>query len=186
MKKLLLALLMAVCGTVLLTSGNVANAESSDAVIDPFAHYEFEDESNPGKDSSKHGFDLKVGKSSASATAFQMLDDSGDGYVSIRRDQYDTGVSKNTGAWLYAPQQGESSYDFSDMITGSYTVSFTFKADSTFKHGDVYAITFGRYTSCYTIVPWANGVEIQLNNIDLAPGETPEEKQTYVEGNKKF
>ena len=186
MKKILLALLTAVCGTVLLTSSNVANAEANDVVISPFAHYEFEDASNPGKDSSKHGFDLSVGKTSASATAIQMLDDNGDGYVSLRRDQYDTGVSKNMGAWLYAPQQGDTPYDFSDMITGSYTVSFTFKANSDFGHGDVYALTFGRYTSCYTITPWAGGVEIQLNNVDLAPGETFDEKQKYVEANKKF
>ena len=64
MKKLLLVLLLAVFGVILLTSGNAANAESSEVVISPFAHYEFEDPNNPGKDSSKHGFDLKVGKTS--------------------------------------------------------------------------------------------------------------------------
>ena len=185
MKKILLVLLFIACSALLLTFGNLVNAESSDVVIDPFAHYEFNDASNPGKDSSKHGFDLKVGKTSASSEALQMLDDAGDGYVSIRRDQYSTGTTKGTGAWLYAPQQGDSSYDFSDMIVGSFTVSFTFKSDNSIGFGDVYALTFGRYTSCFTVVPWADGLEIQLTNLEFAPGNTPEEKQAYVESNKK-
>ena len=187
MKKLLLTLLLMACFVTVFATTNLVEAAEGEVVIEPFAHYEFNDAENPGKDSSKHGFDLKKASTSGKAEAMQMLVDpaDNDGYVSIRRDQYDNGQTKNTGAYLYAPQQGNTSYDFSDMVSGSYTVSFTFKSDNTIGHGDVYALTFGRYTSCLTIVPWADGIELQLTNLEFAPGETNEEKQTYVEANKR-
>lgn len=152
-----------------------------DIAIEAFAHYEFNDETNIGKDSSVHHFDLKKQVTSASETAFQVLKDGDDNYISIRRDEYTTGVSKNSGAYLYAPQQGTTSYDYTDMIPGSYTVQTTFKSDNTKGLGDVYAISFGRYNSCFTIVPWKNVIQIQIENFDYAQGDTDEAKQSYIE-----
>ncbi len=183
MKKFLMATSFALLG--LFCVGNKANAAENDTVIKPFAHYEFNDSTNPGKDSSEHGFDLQLKKTSNTPEAFQILEaEDGSKYASFRRDQYPSGDSKGTGAYLYAPQQGSSSYDFSDMISGSYTVSFTFKSDNTINKGDVYALTFGRYTGCLTVTPWRNTIELQLMNLEYAPGETQEEKQAYCEKNK--
>ena len=185
MKKTTKFFIFALCVSsipALIQNTSDVNAEN-DTVIEAFAHYEFNDASNPGKDSSMHGFDLVKQVTSANQDAMQVLKDGDDSYVSIRRDQYATGVTKDTGAYLYAPQQGNTSYDFSDMINGSYTFSATFKSDNSIGHGDVYAISFGRYNSCFTIVPWANKLQIQVNSFDYAEGTTDEEKQQFCETN---
>ena len=180
MKKILIVCLsLLLCSLFLINTNSVFASEQT--VIEAFAHYEFEDVNNYGKDSSKHGFDLKKVNTSINNDAIQLLVDENDddGYVSIRRDQDENGVTKGSGAYLYAPQQGNSSYDFSDMITGSYTFSMKFRSDNTIGEGDVYAISFGRYNSCLTVVPWKNGLSIQLNNIEFAEGTSLEEKQEY-------
>lgn len=188
MKKLLSTLILSLtcCAAVAVSVNDTKPVKANEDVkIEAFAHYEFEDSANPGKDSSKHAFDLVKASTSANQNALQMLKDGNDGYVSIRRDQESNGLTKGTGAYLYAPQQGNSSYDFSDMIRGSYTVSFTFKSDNSIAFGDVYSLTFGRYTSCFSIVPWGNRVEVQLNNLMTAEGETLDEKQKFCEANMK-
>ena len=149
MKKLLSTLILSLtcCGALAVSVNEVKSVNADEDVkIEAFAHYEFEDASNPGKDSSKHGFDLLKASTSPNQNAMQMLSDNGDGYVSIRRDQEANGQTKGTGAYLYAPQQGNTKYDFSDMINKSYTVSFTFKSDNSISLGDVYSLSFGRYT----------------------------------------
>ena len=119
MKKLLSTLILSLtcCAAVAISFNETKSVNAGEDVkIEAFAHYEFEDSSNPGKDSSKHGFDLKKASTSPNQNAMQMLKDGNDGYVSIRRDQEANGVTKGTGAYLYAPQQGNTPYDFSDMI----------------------------------------------------------------------
>ncbi len=175
------------CAILPTLSNNTKEVKAEEStVIEAFAHYEFNDASNPGKDSSSHGFDLNKKSNSPNADALTIKTDGTEGYVSIIGDRYDSGVSKNTGAYLYAPQIGETSKDFSDMIVGSFTVSFTFRADNSLAYGDAYALTFGRYGSCLTIVPWGNKIEVQINNVSYAPGSTFDERQQYNEKNRDY
>jgi uncharacterized repeat protein (TIGR02543 family) len=187
MKRIFLALLILFAGVAIFTSIEVS-AAPVETEIQAVAHYKFEDAENPGKDYTGHGFDLSKAVTSSNPEALQILVDPVDNesYLSIRRDQYTTGMSKGFGAYLYAPQQGKTSKDFSDMIVGSYTISFTFRADNTIPFGDVYVLSFGRYNSCYTIVPWKNGFEVQLRNIEFAEGATDAEKQSYMESSVGF
>lgn len=187
MKKIIyLLMLICSCVTVILSSKTAYASEET--VIEAFAHYEFDDENNLGKDSSKHGFHLIDASTSADKNAMKYLFDEtdNDGYISIRRDQKDDGVSKNSGAYLYAPQQGDSNFDFSDMITGSYTFSMKFKCDNSIPYGDGYVISFGRYMSCFTIVPWNNGIEIQLNNVTYSDGKSYDEKYSNCASSTYF
>ena len=178
MRKIIVFIFMlcSLLSVMIVTSKGVSASE--DTEIEAFAHYEFNDETNLGKDSSKHGFHLKASSTSSNKDAMQYMvdDEDNDGYVSFRRDQTDDGVTKNSGAYLYAPQQGNLNSDFSDMITGSYTFSMKFKADNSIGFGDVYAVSFGRYISCFTVIPWNNGIQIQLNNINYSEGATVDEK----------
>lgn len=185
MKKNISMILMTVlCASLFIAPMSVS--ADNNTVIKPFAHYKFDDANHYGKDSSSHGFHLEQASTSGNRNAMQLLSDGKDGYISIRRDQKENGETKGTGAYLYAPKQGNTSYDFSDMVKGSYTFSMKFRSDNTTGFGDVYAISFGPYTQCLTVIPWRNGIEVQLNNIEFAPGSTPEEKIEFCENNKFF
>ena len=76
--------------------------------------------------------------------------------------------------------------DFSDLIRESYTVSITFRRDNSKYQGDHYMLAVGRYNDAFQITPWKNGVEIQVNNMDMAPGANNDEKQQWLEKNLAF
>lgn len=152
------------------------------------ALYEFEDETKPGQDTSGNGFDLKVLNTSQNGDeAIQIKEDTdGEKYVSLVSDRNAEDKGGKTGACLYAPQLGNSGMDFSDLIRESYTVSITFRRDNSKYQGDHYMLAVGRYNDAFQITPWKNGVEIQVNNMDMAPGANNDEKQQWLEKNLAF
>ena len=164
-----------------------ATAETED-IIQPMALYEFEDETKPGQDTSGNGFDLKVLNTSQNGDeAIQIKEDTdGEKYVSLVSDRNAEDKGGKTGACLYAPQLGNSGMDFSDLIRESYTVSITFRRDNSKYQGDHYMLAVGRYNDAFQITPWKNGVEIQVNNMDMAPGANNDEKQQWLEKNLAF
>lgn len=198
-KKILSLLTLGLCFSAIsidLNSTKVVNA-ANETKIEAFAHYEFNDASNPGKDSSKNGFDLKSGNTSSNSTAgykaIDVLKDGNDNYLSLKRDRsangttndpYNAGETAGNGGYLYAPKIMEgSNKDFSDMVTDSYTVSFTFRTDNTHYNGSLYALSFGIYNNCFTVSAYGNRIEIQLNNKSLLPDDLSEDKQQYCEKN---
>lgn len=148
--------------------------------IVPFADYEFNDTSKPGKDSSGNGFDLEMaGNHAGSICAVQTESGSGIQHLNVYNPATGTQGTRYTtaddGNNLYAPQLGSSGYDFSDMITGSYTISFKAKFDPiSMKNPGNYLASFGLYEDCLTIVPysryfgsvgkWLTVLEIQFHN----------------------
>ncbi len=119
---------------------------SAATAIKPFALYTFEDSTNLGKDTSGNGLHL-----TSQGTVTSALDGS-DRYLSL----------KGAGG-LYAP--GLSGIkDFSDYMTGSYTVRMIIKSST--KGGAQYLLTTGQYNDAFTIVNNAN-IEVQVGNLDL-------------------
>ena len=149
-KKSLLAtamVLVAFLGCVVLSMpANTANADNS-TTIKPFALYEFEDETNIGKDTSGNGFDLK------SAGTVSSAKDGSDGYLSL------------TGAGgLYAPAI-KTGIDFSDYITGSFTVRMVFRSSK--KSGAQYLLTTANYTNSFTVVNHEHAFQVVTRNTDF-------------------
>ena len=88
---------------------NTARAEELPALV---AHYEFEDAEDLGKDSSPNGNGLAV-----------------NGNVSQGKNGVN--LAGTGGDVLYAPYEGDTNKDFSDDITGNYTVAFWVAMHST-------------------------------------------------------
>ena len=175
------ALFAGVAGS-LPTNNKVVHAADEAIEITPFAHYEFLDANNPGKDSSGNNFDLLPYVTSSSPEALQIKQDSnGENYLQLVSDRDAQGHALNRGGCLYAPELGNSGKDFSDLVTGSFTVSFTFRRDNSAWIGDHYALATGRYNDSFQITPWKSVVDVQLSNYKFAPGETHEEKQVHME-----
>ena len=175
------ALFAGVAGS-LPTNNKVVHAADEAIEITPFAHYEFLDANNPGKDSSGNNFDLLPYVTSSSPEALQIKQDSnGENYLQLVSDRDAQGHALNRGGCLYAPELGNSGKDFSDLVTGSFTVSFTFRRDNSAWIGDHYALATGRYNDSFQITPWKSVVDVQLSNYKFAPGETHDEKQVHME-----
>lgn len=161
-----------------------ASAEET-KFIKPMAHYEFDDASLPGKDTSGNGFDLKTLNTSANKEeALQIKQDTdGENYLSLVSDRDAEDKGGKRGACLYAPQLGSSGKDFSDLIEDSYTVSITFRRDNSKWQGDHYMLAVGRYNDAFQITPWKGCIQVQVNNMDMAPGNSQDEKQAWLEAN---
>lgn len=135
-------------------------------VINPLALYEFQDATNPGKDSSGNGYDLK--SKTVGIGVCEIAEDT-DGSKYLKLDSFrdeTTGGNTNNGGFLYAPAV-KGKKDFSDMLTGSYTVELTFRRDNTgkFKNiGDHYLLCTGKYNNAFGITPWKDGIEYQVDN----------------------
>lgn len=160
-----------------------AGAEDA-AVIQPMAMYEFDDAENPGKDTSANGYDLvALNTSTQGEAAMQVKTDetTGKNYLSLISDRSSDGMGGTSGACLYAPQLGNSGMDFSDLIRDSYTVTITFRRDNTSNIGDHYMLATGRYNDSFQLTPWRSAVQVQVNNMYMAPGATDDEKQAWLE-----
>ena len=167
-----------------------AVAEEAAPEIQPLVWYEFEDAENMGKDSMGN-FDLtaNIGRftdaESGEITCLtQQEDTDGEKYAKFVSARGEDGqLSSNIGANLYASRLGASAYDFSDLITGSFSVELTFRRDNMSMIGDHYVLACGRYNNAFQITPWKEGIEIQINHKDSADGATDEEKQSWMEKN---
>ncbi len=130
-------------------SGGIGGEEGGDDTEEGFtkvAHYEFKDEDNLGKDS--------LGKNDLIATN------------GVRKDKVHGGVmlGANNGI-LYAPVD-ENGKDFSDYLTGSYSVSMRAYLRQV-NGGANYLLTTGRYGSNFQ-VDWSScGLSINLNSSTL-------------------
>ena len=179
------ALLAGAAGSLMNVNQAVeANAEEAAIEITPFAHYEFLDAENPGKDTSGNNFDLLPYVTSSNPEALQVKqDEQGENYLQLVSERNADGSSANLnkGGCLYAPELGTSGKDFSDLITGSFSVAFTFRRDNTTNRGDHYSLATGRYNDSFQITPWKNCVGVQLENYQFAPGATHDEKQQHME-----
>lgn len=144
---LLTVVLAVVTGAlVFLGSSSLNFAQGASVTIKPFALYEFEDSSNLGKDTSGNGFHLSAkGTPSSGVTG-------SDRYLS---------VSGNSGLYATAITGIK---DFSDYITGSYTVRMVIR--SSVQNGGNYLLTTGRYASSFTVVN-NSSIEIYAGNNDL-------------------
>lgn len=111
--------------------------------IKPIVWYEFKDADNIGKDSMGH-FDLLVGGNG------QVEHNAEEGYVTFTRAN---------GSVLYAPALYGST-DWSDMLKGGYTFSYTVKADNTIQDGSYYAVTTGTYGESFLIYGCYSGFEV--------------------------
>lgn len=165
-----------------------AAAEETAPEIQPLVWYEFEDAENMGKDSMGN-FDLtaNIGRftdaESGEITCLtQQEDTDGEKYAKFVSARGEDGqLSSNIGANLYASRLGASAYDFSDLITGSFSVELTFRRDNMNMIGNHYVLACGRYNNAFQITPWKNGIEIQINHKDSAEGETYDEQQSWME-----
>lgn len=191
MKRILsLGIVLALAASGMAFAPKAADAVSADAedaaVIQPMAMYEFDDAENPGKDTSPNGYDLvPLNNSTQGEAAMQIKKDetTGKNYLSLVSDRSSDGMGGTSGACLYAPQLGNSGMDFSDLIRDSYTVTITFRRDNTSNIGDHYMLTTGRYNDSFQLTPWRSAVQVQVNNMYMAPGATDEEKQAWLEAN---
>ena len=109
--------------------------------VKPIAWYEFNEPANIGKDTMGN-FDLLMGGN-------QQFDID-DGFITFTREN---------SSYLYAPTL-YGTKDFSDLIGGSYTISYTVKADNTIAEGDRYAITTSNYASGFQVIGFQNGYEV--------------------------
>ena len=109
----------------------------------PLVWYEFKDGEQIGKDSMGN-FDLEIG---------------GNGQIGYDADgQYVTFTRENE-SFLYAPAITGNS-DWSDLVKGAYTVSYTLRADNEIQAGDRYAITAGPYGEAFMIYGCYSGYEV--------------------------
>ncbi len=116
-------------------------SNATEKQVKPLVWYEFNDTANIGKDSMGN-FDLCMGGN-------QQFDVD-DGFVTFTRENR---------SYLYAPAISGST-DFSDLISGSYTISYTVKADNSITEGDRYAITTSNYASAFQVIGFQNGYEV--------------------------
>ena len=110
--------------------------------VRPLVWYEFNDASNLGKDSMGN-FDLLVG---------------GQGNIAHSADGYVTFTRENASV-LYAPTIFGAS-DWSDLLKGGYTLSYTVKANNEIEEGDRYAITTSNYANAFQVIGCRNGYEV--------------------------
>lgn len=159
-------------------TGAKADEATASTEIKPFALYEFQDESNPGKDTSGNGYDL-VAKTVGQGT-LEIKEENGEKYLSLDslRDEYNLAQTGN-GGFLYAPAL-KGKRDFSDMLKESFTVEIEFRRDNQgvrytkeesadgkahyFNPGDHYLLHTGRYNNSLGITPWKGGIEYQVFN----------------------
>lgn len=159
-------------------TGAKADEAAASTEIKPFALYEFQDESNPGKDTSGNGYDL-VAKTVGLGT-IEIKEENGEKYLPLDslRDEEDLSSTGN-GGFLYAPAL-KGKKDFSDMLKESFTVEIEFRNDNQGKHvsaeespdgqphwytrGDHYLLHTGRYNNSLGITPWKAGIEYQVFN----------------------
>lgn len=111
--------------------------------IKPLVWYEFKDADNIGKDSMGN-FDLLLGGNAI------VKHNTEEGYVEFERAN---------ASYLYAPAIYGSS-DWSDMLKGGYTFSYTVKADNTIGDGSYYAVTTGTYGESFLIYGCYSGFEV--------------------------
>lgn len=148
---------------------NLAENDLSNAVekeVKPLVWYEFNEENNPGKDSMGN-FDLLVG---------------GQGLIAHNADGYVTFTRENA-SFLYAPAiVGRS--DWSDLLKGGYTLSYTVKADNTVSEGNRYAITTSDYGNGFLVLGLRDGYDVVYSaggyNSHMARYETGSHKDTWV------
>ncbi len=171
-----------------------AAAEEALPEIEPLVWYEFEDAENMGKDTMGN-FDLtsNIGHFIDSETSEEVTcltqeeDTDGEKYAKFVSNRGDDGQLKSKiGANLYASRLGTSAYDFSDLLSGSFSVELTFRRDNSTMVGDHYVLACGRYNNAFQITPWKEGIEIQINHKDDAEGASDEEKQSWMEKNTAF
>lgn len=179
MKKRFLSILCAAAVAATLCAGlpmgasaaeneNLFSATTSASGLTPFAWYQFDDANNIGKDSMGH-FDL-VAKTNEKGSITQKQDGT-DNYVELRRN-YDFAEDKSaSGGILYAAGLDRSGLDFSDIIKDSFSVSVTFKSPAANSNlGSHYVLSVGRYSDAISIVPWQNGVQVQVITKHFALG----------------
>ena len=168
-----------------------ASAAAAAPEIKPLVWYEFEDPDNMGKDTMGN-FDLTpvIGQYTDPATEelvtclTQQEDTDGSKYAQFVSNRGEDGqLSSNIGANLYAPRLGASAYDFSDLISGSFSVEITFRRDNINMIGNHYVLACGKYNNAFQITPWKDGIEIQINHFDDAEGADDTEKQSWMEKN---
>lgn len=111
--------------------------------IKPLVWYEFKDANNIGKDSMGN-FDLLLGGNG------NVTHNAEEGYVQFERAN---------ASYLYAPAIYGSS-DWSDMLKGGYTFSYTVKADNSIGDGSYYAVTTGTYGKSFLIYGCYSGFEV--------------------------
>lgn len=111
--------------------------------IKPIAWYQFNDATNIGKDSMGN-FDLLLGGLQ------QVEHHANDGYVTFKKDNK---------SYLYAPAINNGK-DFSDLLSGSYTVSIDLNFDNTINDGSQYAITTSSYGEGFLLYGCYDGVEV--------------------------
>ena len=123
-----------------LAMNDSSNAKQKD--VTPIVWYEFNDSANLGKDSLGN-FDLSVG---------------GKGQIAHDESGYVTFTKANE-SFLYAPYLFGTT-DFSDLLKGGYTVSYTVKADNTIAEGNRYAITTATYCKGFCVIGSNNGYRV--------------------------
>lgn len=111
--------------------------------IKPIAWYQFNDATNIGKDSMGN-FDLLLGGLQ------QVEHHANDGYVTFKKDNK---------SYLYAPAINNGK-DFSDLLSGSYTVSIDLNFDNTINDGSQYAITTSSYGEGFLLYGCYDGIEV--------------------------
>lgn len=111
--------------------------------IKPVVWYQFNDAENIGKDSMGN-FDLLLGGNG------DVEHNAEDGYVTFLREK---------ASYLYAPAISGNS-DWSDLIKGGYTFSYTVNADNSLGDGGYYAITSGTYGEAFLIYGCYSGFEV--------------------------
>lgn len=143
----------------------VSEEEKKDIL--PLVWYEFSDETDLGKDSMGN-FDLLIGGNGL------IAHDAEGGYITFTRDN---------ASYLYAPALF-GNFDWSDMLKGGYTFSYTVKADNSIQAGDRYAVTSGPYGEGFTIYGCYNGYEVVYSaggsNSHKARFETGSYKDTWI------
>ncbi|HEY8443803.1 MAG TPA: InlB B-repeat-containing protein [Clostridia bacterium] len=165
--------------------GSVAKADTDEALnIQPLVWYQFDDPSNPGKDSMGN-FDLKS-LNTYDSQAIQVVEEDGKNYLKLTSQRDAQGYGGKAGGALYAPQLDQSGKDFSDLIRYSYSVEITFRRDNSSWIGDHYLLAVGQYNNAFQITPWKGGIEIQVRNFADAPGDTDQERQQFMEENTLF
>lgn len=170
MKKILaltlVSTLLAGGAGALAANPHTASAAENDKVIKAVAQYDFDDAANLGKDSSGNGFHLAAKDTSASTDAEKGISHGTEtegideiSYAKFRRTCTDEGQER--GGLLYAPFFKGTSEDFSDVLTGSFTVSMRFRGvDIPAGNGSYYLLHTGKYNNALGITPWNDHIEV--------------------------
>ena len=137
--------------------------ESEKTDIKPLVWYEFKDADNLGKDSMGN-FDLLLGGNQ------QIGHNKEEGYITFEKEKQ---------SYLYAPALFGNT-DWSDLLEGGYTVSFTMKADNSIQAGDQYAITTAAYGEAFLFYGCYDGYEVIYSS-----GGVSAHKLRYDTGSKK-